>query len=413
MPTLRHLEQHLNTFGPERTLFTAAFMVFFFVIFDGILMYLAPIVMTRAGIPVGTVGLIIGLSSVAGLLFDIILGRMLENATYRTMFFIMLIVAATYPVFLFGATTITMYLVAMAIWGLYFNLYNMGALDFVESTSPPERYASSFGVLKVFDGLGYLIAPFIASLLLLAATTNRAMTGWLLSLLLIAGVFFFRLISIKQKKFDTNETPRTNVYGLLTEIRLWKKVGHLLFPVLLLTLTINLVDSAIWTIGPIFSESLVSHGSEGGGAFMIAYTLPPLLVGWIVGKFVARYGKRNTALAALLIGSILVMIVGIVKSPMLLVGTIFFASFSFSLAWPSINAAYADHIREIPEYSKEIETVEDWFTNVGDVLGPIAGGFAAQYIGNANAFAAVGGFGAIATLLLIWYTPKNIILQKD
>lgn len=408
MSTLRHLEQYLAAYGPERNLFLAAFMVFFFVVFDGILMYLAPIVMQRGGISEGTMGLILGLSSVAGMLFDVILGRLLESSTYRTMFLVMLLVAATYPFFLFGATTVTTYLVAMAVWGLYYNLYNMGTIDFVGRTATPDRYTSSFGVLKVFDGLGYLIAPFIASLFLVAASTNTQMTGWLLTLLVPAFVFYFMFSTATMPLRHDGVSRHGNVYGILAEWHLWTKVGRILFPVLLLTLTINLVDSAVWTIGPLFSESLATPGGFGGGAFMIAYTLPPLLVGWIVGRFVVRFGKKKTALVALLVGSLLLTLIGIVKLPLLLIGIIFGTSFCFALAWPTMNAAYADDIAATPAYNKDIEVVEDWFTNVGDTLGPIAGGYAAQYVGNAHAFTIMGIFGAVASLVLLWYTPQTL-----
>ena len=94
------------------------------------------------------------------------------------------------PFFLFGATTITLYLIAMAVWGLYYNLYNMGTIDYVEHTTASDQYATSFGVLKVFDGLGNLIAPFLGSLLLIVASTNSKMLPWALAILVPAFIFY-------------------------------------------------------------------------------------------------------------------------------------------------------------------------------------------------------------------------------
>ncbi len=138
MPTLRHLKKFLASRKQNRPLFLTATMIFFFIIFDGTLMYLAPIAMDRSGIQGGTMGLIIGFSSIAGMAFDVILSRFLVRTTYRTMFFIMLLAASVYPFCLFGANSITMYLIAMAIWGLYYNFYNMGTIDYVEHATTPE-----------------------------------------------------------------------------------------------------------------------------------------------------------------------------------------------------------------------------------------------------------------------------------
>lgn len=410
MPTINHLQRHLSLYGAERNLFTAAFMVFFFVTFDGTLMYLAPIVMTNAGLSEGTMGLIIGISSVEGLAFDVILGRLLERSSYRMMFFGMLLVAASYPFFLFGANTITMYLVAMAVWGLYYNLYNMGTIDYVESTAAAEKFTSSFGVLKVFDGLGNLIAPFVGSLLIVAALSKTQMMHWPLVLIALAFAFYLMLLLANKKEKPHHATRKKRVsFGVFKEIYLWNEIGHILFATFLFTVSLNLVDSAIWTIGPIFSESLAGTiGKSGGGIFMLAYTLPPLLVGWFVGTFVLRYGKKNTAIGGLLCGSLFVTLIGFISVPAVLIAIIFCTSFCFALAWPTINAAYADYILSDSKFSKEIEAVEDWFTNFGDMLGPILGGYAAQFLGNAHAFSAIGVFGTIAALLLFRFTPDKI-----
>ena len=61
MRALRRLKQH-NVSASEKRVFLLSFMILFFVIFDGIIMYLSPIVMQRAKIPLGLMGLILGFS---------------------------------------------------------------------------------------------------------------------------------------------------------------------------------------------------------------------------------------------------------------------------------------------------------------------------------------------------------------
>lgn len=390
----------------------ASLFVFFFVLFDGVLMYLAPIIMKQSSLSESTIGIIIGLSSVAGMFFDVLLARLIKNTTYRTIFFLMLVVATAYPFFLIGARTITMYLVAMAVWGLYYNLYNIGILDFVGRMKQKESHVHEFGILKVFDGLGYLIAPFIGSTFFLSLVV-LGMPGYLIVLLLIPSyLFYFGLLAHSHFVFSKLNTisflshvPKRKAFH---DISVWKKVGLYLLPALSLTLIINTIDSAIWTVGPLFSESLGGMSAMKGSYLMLAYTIPPLLVGWFVGLLVSSFGKKNIAVGMLGLGSLFLSLVGFAPHPYLLLIIIFGASFCFSLSWPSINSVYADTIEKSSQDKEQVESIEDFFTNMGDVAGPIMGGFLAEYFGYTHAFFVIGFFGLISSVFIYMVSPKKL-----
>ncbi len=408
MRRLRHLKRHLVKPESKRHLTVLALMILSFIIFDGIIMYLAPIVMQNSGIPLGTIGLILGLSSVAGMIFDIILLRLLEKASYRTAFLGMFLAAATVPLFLFGPGVITLYLAAMALWGLYYNLYDIGTLDFIGRTTVADQHTSSFGVIKVSEGLGYLIAPFVASLFLITMSATGILPKGIFAFLVVAFLLYLFLCAAKIPSKQNGQSEHKNIYGTFAEMRIWKRVGRVIFPLLLLTLTINLVDAAVWTIGPIFSESLKVPSGLSGGIFMLAYTLPPLLVGWFVGRIVLKFGKKKTALGSLLAGSALLALVGIAGGNLPVIILIFGVSFFFAIVWPTIDAAYADDVSNTPEYHEEIETIYDWFTNAGDTLGPIMGGYAAQFLGIKNSFVAMGILGILMAIILIKCTRDDL-----
>jgi predicted MFS family arabinose efflux permease len=397
--------------GRKGILYSMAFMLLFFAIFDGIVMYLSPIVMQRSGIPLGTVGLILGFSSIAGMLFDILLLRLLAKSTYRKIFFAMFITASATPFFLFGPSTITFYLIAMALWGLYYNLYDIGTLDFIGRETVIKQHTSSSGILKVFEGLGYLLAPFIASLLLISLSVHKTFPLPMFLFILIAFLIFLGISTTKSytnKRLQSRSTPS----GFFARITTWVHVGKLILPILLLTLVINLVDDAIWTIGPIFSETLHIPDGPSGGLFMLAYALPPLFTGWIVGHLVKKFGKKHTALFGLFFGSLLLLVIGFVTMKFMLIAVIFCVSFLFATVWPTITAAYADVIIRSPSYQDEVETVDDYFTNIGDTIGPILGGYAAQYAGLPHTFVIIGILGMIIALVLMKYTPKNLAVQR-
>ncbi|HVZ75790.1 MAG TPA: MFS transporter [Candidatus Paceibacterota bacterium] len=408
MRRLREVKHRLPRAGSRWRLGVMSGMVFFFVIFDGIIMYLAPIVMQNAGVSLGTIGLLLGLSSVAGMCFDVILLRALENTGYRAIFSYMFLVALTVPYFLFAQNTVTFYLLAMAAWGLYYNLYFIGSLDFVRQSAGVHEHTSSFGVLKVFEGLGYLLAPFFGSLVLLTISAAYPMPAWIFLPLMIAFMLFM-LLALRRARPRVVEHKKRDALSTLVQIGIWRSIGRVIFPLLLLTLIINLVDAAVWTIGPLFSESLSIPGGLTGGAFMLAYTIPPLIVGWFVGSLVARRGAKRVGMGSLLIGSLLLIPIGVMSSAAALVGAIFLVSIFFSLIWPTINGAFEDTIAASPQYHEEIETIGDWFTNIGDTLGPMLGGYAAQIFGVQHSFAIMGICGVLVAIILLRATPPALV----
>jgi sugar phosphate permease len=75
---------------------------------------------------------------------------------------------------------------------------------------------------------------------------------------------------------------------------------------------------------------------------------------------------------------------------------------------PSLGGAYADYIVETPHYEKEIEALEDFFTNIGYVVGPIIAGILADKFGNINVFSIIGFGSMMIILFLLKVTPKSI-----
>ncbi len=410
--TVHRLQKHIPRYDLSQKLIAAGSMVFFFVIFDGILMYLAPIVITNAGISESVMGLILGSSSIAGMIFDFILCRVLKVTHYRRMFFFMFVLAMSFPLFLFGGKTITIYLMAMAVWGFYYDFFNIGTIDFVERTSEKEEQVSNFGILSSFQGFGYLIAPFAGSLLLLYIQPGPHMLMALTVPLAVAFLFYiFIVLRRAHEREEYTGVVRKNVFTFFTEIELWKKIWLVIFPVLLLTLALNMIDAAVWTFGPLFSEHIGIVSGISGGIFMTAYALPPILVGWIVGMIARKFGNRRTAEWAILVGSIILAFVGFVNSISLLVILIFAASFFWAIGWPAIGAIYTEHIEKASSRRKEIETLQDLFTNMGDTAGPIVGGYMAQYLGFAHSFVALGMLGVVIVIFLFFVTPAATALD--
>jgi MFS family permease len=412
MPILRLLANYVKNYRTGKmALYIFSTMILFWAVYEGIISYMTPLIISENGISESMMGIIIGTSSIAGALFDFLACQIFKNTYYKRIFLIMFAICLIYPLILSQANSFMVYLLAMATWGVYFDLRNIGNFDFVGRHTSKSEHVSSFGVIQIFQSIGFLIAPILVGLLIADSFNYKPLImAWIF--LTISVLFFVILYSIKDKHLPEPETKyherKKTWRGLLLN---WEDIGRILFPVLILTMMLNFIDAFFWTIGPIFAESLTELKSF-SGFFMTAYSLPSLLVGWLIGSLAKKYGKKRTAFVALFMGAIFLSMTYFIDNGILLIINIFAASFFISMSWPSINGAYADYISETPHYEKEITGLEDFFTNLGYVLGPITAGYIADYVGNRGAFSLLGISAIIIAIILIIVTPKKINVNK-
>ncbi len=397
----------------KQPIYLLSLMFLFWAIYEGIISYMTPLIISSRGISEALMGIIIGSSSVAGAVFDFVACRIFKNTYYKRIFMIMFSICLVYPLILSRANTFVLYLLAMSIWGVYYDLKNIGSLDFVGRHTAKDEHVSSFGFIQVAQSVGFLIAPILVGFLVADGFNYRPLVmAWIF---LAIAVFFFALLYLIQDK--KAPIDKSGSYGSRNSdwrglLLLWGDLGKILFPVLLLTLMLNVIDSFFWTLGPIFAESLSEIGRF-AGLFMTAYSLPSLFVGWLAGSLARRHGKKRTAFVSLLLGSLCLSLIAFIPSAFLMIVSVFAASFFISMAWPSIQGAYADYISETPKYEKEITGVEDFFTNLGYVLGPILAGLIASRMGNASAFSILGFSGIVIASLLLVFTPRRINVSQE
>lgn len=412
MPNISRLAGILHFKSLEsKPIILVALMAFFWTIFDGILSFIVPILMTRNGLTESVMGMVLGTSSVAGLLFDLFLCHFLKNTNFRRMYLLMLIFSSLFPLLLWQSKTIFLFIVAMALWGLYYDFFSLGNFDFVSRYVNKGNFSSSFGVLSAFITLGYLFSPLIAGFFIDdEGMTKLFLISWLF--LGLSAIFLFLLISIfnrRDKKEGLVEKIPKKSPNFLKELHLWKRIGSFILPVLFLTFFLNIVDSFYWTIGPLLSERVGLDGEK--GLFMTTFLLPWLVAGWVVGKVTRYFGKKRTAFLSLIFGSLFLISFVFIKDLIVLIIVNLVASFFIALSVPAINGAYADYISESPKLEKEIETLIDSFTNFGYVVGPVVAGFLGQYFGYTTSFTFLGICGLVVGFVLFFITPRKINLK--
>jgi MFS family permease len=381
-------------------------MLLFWAVFDGLGSYTLPVLMFDRGISETTIGLIIGSSSLFGALFDYVFGRFVKQPNYRRIYMVMFSICAIYPLLLIGAETVAMYILAMCVWGIYYDLFNFGNFDFVAREVAVEKHATGFGIMGVFRALGYIIAPVIGGL----ATGyilgwNYAVLMWLF--LCMAIIAYVVLVISTSKRGGAVRVTIPIFPAEKFSLKMMARVTKRLYPVLICTGLVSIFDSFYWTIGPLFSEQ-IPVASHLNGLFITLYEIPALLMGWFAGKITMRYGKKKTAFTSAFLSSCLLLTFPILAQSNLIFLMVFLSSVFFALCLPSVNAAYADYISDSPSMENDIESVADLFANIGYIIGPILAGLLADRHGIANAFGFLGILGMSVSFILLRITPKKI-----
>lgn len=385
----------INTFG---------LMILFFMLFDGIITYLIPLVILEHGLTKTMLGVIMATAAVSGAFFDFTIYKIFREAFYRRLFTVMFAVAGVYLFIVWSANSILLYVAAMAMWGFYYDLKNFATLDFVSRYSTKKELSSNFGILQVFQSVGYLLAPLIAGFVIIETV------GWepfiIAALFLSISAFFFAILVLEARKrrqfVPDKETRAKNIFE---EILGWKTVGSSILPVLVLAAFSTMHDSFFMAIGPILAETLPVEPFD--GLFMVAYFLPQLIVGGFVGTITKRFGEKETALLGLLIGASILSTMSLFESPLLIILVVFASACFTCVMNPVLQSIYARCIQETPKAKKEVQELGDLFSNGGYIIGPIIAGIIADNFGNISAFSILGGSGVAFALMLFLLMPKK------
>jgi hypothetical protein len=94
---------------------------------------------------------------------------------------------------------IPFFVLAMALWGFYFDLSNFGMMDYVSRTSMKRDHSGSFGTIWAFRSTGYVPAPLIMTVVLSGINPSYPfLFMWLF--MSIAFLFYIALYFVTKKE---------------------------------------------------------------------------------------------------------------------------------------------------------------------------------------------------------------------
>ena len=385
-------------------------LVFFWSMFDSILTYVTPLVMASHGFSNTMIGLLIGSSSVAGAIFDLCLCTFFKKSSFKRFFLLMLLFSLAYPVVLGNATEVVGFLLAMAVWAFYFDMYGFGVFNFVAQYVKKDEHSGAFGLIYSSRLLGMILSLLVAGILLTGPFLNVYLFAESMIVLAFA---CFLLLYLKARKSHPHFSPHDHrVRGFLFEMALWKKLCGGLWPQLMVTLYYFVLESFFWTLTPLYGNSVGTKGL--GSTLLVAFTFPMFVAGVLVFRQKKNAFKFKNPFPFMMAGSAFLSAFVFFSSDFtILLFIAALASFFFGLALYAVNGTYTGQIADHPDYEMEIESMEDFSFNLAYVVGPMSAGILSDVLGIPAAFTALGAIGLCLGTVLLVFAPKNALMNAQ
>lgn len=354
-------------------------------------------------------GLVISFQSIVGFSADLIFPKLLKKAKVKR-----LIILA---IFMSGATSVSLYisslrpwtiffLIAMAIWGIYYELSSFGSYQFIDNTVPRDTRSAAWGILGVFMNLAYLLGPLIAVWLLLSG--SLPILVFILVLLLSA----FTLFSFRNRMQDTPLEPDINDIKPQQEIGYWQTLFKSTWPIILITLLTGFIDSTFWTTGVVWTTKLIQENPL-GSLFIPFYQLPPLFMGLLVAKWGIYKGKKRLALKFLIIAGFFLASLYISNSVFWFLAAVLASSIALSITYPLVEGVYSDIIQRLGKERKHMIGLTSSTVNISYIVWPPIAGLIAANAGEKMTFVYIGVLTVIVSAILLVIIPKKLKVHQE
>lgn len=388
--------------------FTAIiFMVFFS---DALLAYWVPIHIQSTFNSSFLMGIIMASSSLVGLFTDILLPQMVKRiATYKLVI-LTGVASLTFCAFLIGSIfypVLLVFLFGMASWGVYYELLGFANRQFVSKAVPKELHAGAWAFLFAFRSLAYSIGPFVASISL------QFGSALLISIAIFFTVFGYLLILLlglnKENKQKEEKVKHVN---LVSEISHWGTLFHSVWPIVILSLLVGIMDASFWTTGAVFSEKLAER-STFGNFFLTSYTLPSIFMSLVVIKWKPREGKKRKAILAFLFSSVVMSLIGFVNIPALIIILVFISGCLAALTYPLLDAVFTDITERMGKQKLHLMGLSNSSISIAYIIGPIMSGFITTLVGEQETFAVIALISVALCAILYVTTPRKLKLPQE
>lgn len=356
-------------------------------------------------------GLIISFSSMIGFVADLFLPQFLKKVSVEKMIVLAIGSSLIFCGLLLWSTYwpyVIIFLMAMAVWGVYYEFLGFGGQQFVSESIPTHFRSGAWAVLGAFRGLAYFVGPLFGSFLLISKGNVAVVT--VSSLMVFIGYLIWFLN--KKKKVAVMDVTEEKTINVFVEAKHWVYLLKFVWPIVVLSLSMGLLDSTFWTTGTVLSDNM-ARNSAWGGLFLPLYELPMVIMGVVVARWGIYKGKKKLAEIFMLITGILLSGIYFTDSVVLLLIISFFVGLTTSVCWPLRDAVYSDLVSRMGFEGKHMIGLSGSTISLAYIIGPIVSGSLATYFGEKETFVIVGSFLVVVSIFLLMITPKKLRLPQE
>jgi MFS family permease len=401
-----------NYLAKPNSLYLLLFSTLFLFLGDAILSYLFPVLVEETVMSFTLVGIIMAMSSGAGLISDLLFPVLFPNLSWKTANLIGVLLGFAFPALLFLGQDYgqpLFFVAAAIIWGIYYEFLGFARQECVIEIDTKRNFTSTWGLIFSILSFCAFVGPIVASITLSSdQIVARLLVFILYSIALFCSVM---LATSGTKKTTPSESKIVHTLSFLSEVKYWVILESRTYPMLIVLIFLTIVNSFFWTFGGIHGEEL--FGSSGlGWLLLVVYTLPDLILSVIFSRIVIKRRKKFLSFILLIVaGLAIIPMLFIHDSLMLLFAVALFSSFN-CISLLLMRAVFSDLESRAAEFKVHVEAVYQSTHSVGYIAGPLISGVLVQAFGFKETFIiwgllsiAIGGF-------LIAVTPEKLKIPK-
>jgi MFS family permease len=397
--------QRLKLYVP---LIIFSFIIFLISLHDGIMSYMAPVIIEEKLNNTFWVGAVLSVSALFGMFLNFIIAQFFSLKDYTFFMGGALLFALGLPLaFLLLPRELVPFILAMIIWSVYYELRNYSKYDFVHRFLPTEKNTLAWSVMTIFQSTSYMLGPAI-TVFLVSKHLNLPLYASLVitSVTILVFFVFISFYKRKEEEEDVNihkEKPRS----FWKELSILKVLTKRIWALVIFSFTITLLDVTFWTTGVLYAEKLRLQ-STWGGLFLILYCLPTIFIGWVIPHLYQAYGKKRTALVAGIGAGISLMALGLSSNIFTILGLVVLVSIGYDISTILISATFEDYVTRLDTTKQDLVSINQLSGNLAYTVGPILMGFVSLKFGFGATFLFAGVLIMAASIYAISVIPRKI-----
>lgn len=351
-------------------------------------------------------------SSVIGILCDFLIPLIFSKYTWKFQLITGILLAITFPI----ATAlgdiysiIWMFVIAVLLWGIYFEFLMFTQQSFIVEEEKPKAYAKDWGIIEFLTDVVEVVAPIIGALLLIhgvfAYTTATLMVE--------AIALVFALLLVVTKRNIPTQQPQSALkeyINFFKEIKYWKILTKKVYIILIMAVVVEMSFATFQTFAGLYGEQII-HNPNWTWLVLGCSIAPTLFGAFIVSRSNITHGKKRLSQLAILVSGLVLSLLFFFNNQLIpILAIIFVSNLIISVCWPLDDAIYSDLQNRLKDKKMSLIGLSQASYSIAYIIAPSMMGFVADRVGYNSTFAIIGLFTAFVAVILLIITPKKIRL---